>query len=230
MLSAVFAPANPLAAKATTTTTTIRNETNEFSRDCTVFLGVENTVLEYDLRHSDSPILCTEPTKEWGQVLQNQDEVNQIGLSYHNNKNNHQGTKKKKQKKKGGNKKQQPCSGKNSGGSLYLAACDDAGKVRWTEASSSSSGQSSQGNNCSDSAFASSTILHHDNNGVAVVPACAFRPIGQKRAGGGSGVSLELVSGGTDCKLQLWDVLRPKYVVIETRSVGIQLCSRGIFR
>lgn len=70
---------------------------------------------------------------------------------------------------------------------LYLATADDAGTIRFMQ---SNSGQSH--------------ILHHDPNGVAVVPSCAFRP--------GCINSLDLVSGGTDCKIHLWDALKPKYV------------------
>ena len=227
VLSAVFSPP-AVETSAMQAATTIRRESDAFSRDCSVYLGVENTVLEYDLRHADSPIICSEPTRDWGRVLQNQDEVNQIGLVYYNknrnNSNNNSGTtkKKKNQKKKGGgnnnsnNKKRQQQSSAaedtTTDGSLYLAACDDAGKARWTEAWSSSR----------ESDEASTTILHHDNHGVAIVPACSFRPSSSmssgshKRGGGGGsgsgGTSLEFVTGGTDCKIQLWDIFRPKYV------------------
>jgi len=224
VLTAVFAPPKPPSAVAATT---IPNENARFARDCTVYLGVENVVLEYDLRNADAPIIFAEPTNDWGRVLQNQDEVNQIGLAYYSKNNNNNNTKKKKnQKKKGGggggggngngngNKKRQQSSKNsnmttivgdedNSGGSLYLAACDDAGKVRWTEASSFD--QSNNNNN-------SSTILHHDIHGVAVVPACAFRP------NNNNGVGLELASGGTDCKIQLWDIVRPKYVLYKMKT------------
>lgn len=224
VLSAVFAPPAPPTASPSSSPTNIRGE-NEgtFSKNCTVFLGVENTVLEYDLRHVDSPIVCSEPTRDWGRVLQNQDEVNQIGLVYYSKpktNNNSSGNKKKKnQKKKGGGankKRQQSSNEEDSSYSLYLAACDDAGKTRWTEASRMVSGES-QSNDASDDITynyeknASSTILHHDNHGVAVVPACAFRPMDNsnyKRSGGGA--SLELVTGGTDCKIHLWDAFRPK--------------------
>jgi len=68
---------------------------------------------------------------------------------------------------------------------VYLAACDDAGTVRLLKNSTSSN------------------ILHHDSNGVAVVPACCFRP-------NFNHTGLELASGGTDCKIHLWDAFRPK--------------------
>lgn len=218
VLSAVFAPPYPVVQ-----TTVIPDETSAFGRDCTVYLGVENSVLEYDLRNAVSPIITSEPTKDWGRLLQNQDEVNQISLAYYNKSNNvsSSGAKKKKnQKKKGGsgrNKKreQQSCGSDFDTDSLYVAACDDAGKIRWTEHLSSLH-QSNDDNMASVAASASSsyenhgssTILHHDNHGVAVVPACAFRPI--NNASGGSGLGLELASGGTDCKIQLWDIFRPK--------------------
>ena len=229
VLSAVFSPPAVEATSASSaamqaSTSTIRRESDAFSRDCSVYLGVDNTVLEYDLRHAESPIICSEPTRDWGRVLQNQDEVNQIGLVYYNknrNRNNNSGTtKKKKNQKKNGNnssikKRQQQSSAAEDAtvdGSLYLAACDDAGKARWTEVRSSPSSSSHEPDE------ASSTILHHDNHGVAIVPACAFRPSSRmissshKRGGGGGGTSLEFVTGGTDCKIQLWDIFRPKCV------------------
>ena len=77
--------------------------------------------------------------------------------------------------------------GKGNGGEnqLYLATADDAGTIRFMEATSSKS-----------------QVLHHDPNGVAVVPTCAFRP--------GTKKSMELASGGTDCKIHLWDLSKPK--------------------
>lgn len=223
VLSAVFAPPPPITA---TLPTTMRNENESaFSKDCTVFLGVENTVLEYDLRHVESPIVCSEPTRDWGRVLQNQDEVNQIGLVYYSNSNNKtnssSGNKKKKnQKKKGGGGNKKRISNDDNHFSLYLAACDDAGKTRWTEASRLSSGDDSQSNDALGNDHASSTIIHHDNHGVAVVPACAFRPIDYSSQKGGT--SLELVTGGTDCKIQLWDILRPKYVNEDMNPVHLR--------
>ena len=136
VLSAVFAPPleNVVVAEETATR---RSESDGFAKDCSVYLGVENMVLEYDLRHAKSPIVSSEPTRDWGRVLQNQDEVNQIGLIYynknHNCSSNSGGKKKKNQKKKGGggNKKRHQVSDEINRNSLYLAACDDAGKARW---------------------------------------------------------------------------------------------------
>jgi hypothetical protein len=46
---------------------------------------------------------------------------------------------------------------------------------------------------------------------VAVVPTCAFRPTtATTTKAGGGGCCLDLVSGGTDCKIHLWDLSRPK--------------------
>ena len=251
VLSAVFAPPHPHRRPPSTTTTTSSSSTpsslsssssSSFAQDYTVYLGVENTVLEYDLRNATSPIL-SEPTNNWDRILQNQDEVNQIGLAYYNNNNNNsrknnnnnnnniaRNKNKKNQKKKkkgggGGNKKQQHQQHSNhqrtdndgddnddgnvgsciEGSSLYLAACDDAGKIRYTETTTSSSSASSSdysnNHDSSTTTTTSSTILHHDEHGVAVVTTCAFRPNSKQ---------LELISGGTDCKIQLWDILRPK--------------------
>ena len=247
VLSAVFAPPHPQRRRPSTTTTTTTTTTtsssstpSSFAQDYTVYLGVENTVLEYDLRNATSPIL-SEPTNNWNRILQNQDEVNQIGLAYYNNnnssKNNNNNNNniarnknKKNQKKKkkgggGGNKKQQHQQHSNhqridndgddnddgnvgsciEGSSLYLAACDDAGKIRYTEttitSASASSSDYSNNNDSSTTTTSRSSILHHDEHGVAVVTTCAFRPNSKQ---------LELISGGTDCKIQLWDILRPK--------------------
>jgi WD40 repeat protein len=147
---------------------------------------MEHVVLEYDLRMATGPIVSS-PTRDLSQTLQNQDEVNQITATYFSKPT----VKTKRKKGGGGNKKSS--SGESSSSSsppeLYLAAADDAGTIRFMEASQS----------------AQSQILHHDPNGVAVVPACTFRPtIGTSNRG------LELASGGTDCKIHLWDLLKPK--------------------
>ena len=226
VLSAVFAPPSAAAEKASAADDTAMNA---FAKDCSVYLAVENLALEYDLRHAKSPIVSSEPTRNWGKVLQNQDEVNQIGLIYYNKNNNNinsGGKKKKNQKKRGGggNNKRQHFSGEGTRNSLYLAACDDAGKARWTEAWSPSPesqiNDPLDGWNYDSNLGGSSTILHHDNHGVAVVPACAFRPCNtnHNKRGGGAGTSLELATGGTDCKIQLWDLFRPKYVPCVSRA------------
>lgn len=251
VLSAVFAPLSAAVSPTTTTTTLIPgkdNPTSTFARDFTVYLGVENIVLEYDLRNATSAIL-SEPSNNWGQVLKNQDEVNQISLAYYRKDNirkNNSGNKKKKKKmnqkdKRGGgrgnNKKQQhqkfmaydsnksindseegegevssSSSSSCNKGSLYLAACDDAGKVRWTEALSNHLSGDDDGCRSSSNSDRSNTntILHHDEHGVAIVTACAFRPNNGNHNGNKYKQHLELVSGGTDCKIKLWDAHRPK--------------------
>jgi WD40 repeat protein len=139
------------------------------------FLSVDRFVYEYDLRKATAPIL-REPTKDLSPCLQNQDEVNQITLAYFQQKTN-----KRKGHKNASSKNDNP-----SPFSLYLAAADDTGTVRFMDTSSPNS----------------SNILHHDPKGVAVIPTCVFRP-GQRG-------QLELASGGTDCKIQLWDALKQK--------------------
>jgi WD40 repeat protein len=86
----------------------------------------------------------------------------------------------------------------SSSASMYLAAADDAGKVRFMDTNTIALDESSL------PSLPTSQILHHDPNGVAVVPTCAFRP------GSYSSRSLELASGGTDCKIHLWDILKPR--------------------
>lgn len=142
------------------------------------FLSVENSVLEYDLRQATTPIL-RQPTRDLSPILQNQDEVNQLSLA--NFSKPHQPKGKRKGKSTSKNNANANAS---TPPSLYIAAADDAGTVRFMESKSSES-----------------EILHHDPNGVALVGTCAFRPASK---------GLELASGGTDCKIHLWDLLRPK--------------------
>jgi hypothetical protein len=161
------------------------------------FLSVEQCVYEYDLRKATSPILPQSTSKNLTPILQNQDEVNQIGLMMHTNNystpassssSSGGGSKGKRRKGGGGGKqKQQP-----STPSLYIAAADDTGTVRFMSADDSGQSQ----------------ILHHDPNGVAVVPTCVFRP---KNSSNNNKGYLELASGGTDCKIHLWDLLKPRY-------------------
>jgi WD40 repeat protein len=141
---------------------------------CFRYLSVENCVYEYDLRKVTSPIV-NQPTRDLSAILQNQDEVNQLALAYHTPKP----PPSKGKRKNNSNKRiiAQP--------TLYIAASDDAGTLRFMDASSTTSSQ----------------VLRHDPN--AVVPSCAFRPSTQKG-------TLELASGGTDCKVLLWDVFKPK--------------------
>lgn len=150
------------------------------------FLSMDRMVLEYDLRQAHGPIL-THPTRDLSGILQNQDEVNQLSLAYYcpRPSGNH-----KKNKGKGGGKKKSNAGGnpKDLVERLYLASADDAGTIRCMEADKDQS-----------------QVLHHDANGVAVVPTCAFRPLSASNR-----ASLELASGGTDCKIQLWDVMKPK--------------------
>ena len=121
-----------------------------------------------------APIL-RQPTWDFTSVLQNQDEINQIGVAAVDLQQQQKGS--NERKGSGLNTPSQPSS-------LYLAAADDAGTVRLMDIDSKSS-----------------QVLHHDQNGVAVVTTFGFRP-GVK--------ALELASGGTDCKIHLWDVKKPR--------------------
>lgn len=144
------------------------------------YLSVRNFVMEYDLRQLNSPIV-KHPTRDLSPILQNQDEVNQVALTYHTTKKPSLPKGKKKGNKK--NKNNNRALGESK---LYLAASDDAGTVRFMDAASTTTSQ----------------LLKHNDN--AIVPACAFRPVSNTKG------NLELASGGTDCRICLWDVLKPK--------------------
>ena len=237
VLSAVFAPPPPPPSTTTlnqqqqsetesTSTTSSSSLSSPFAKDYTVYLGVESIVLEYDLRKAMSPVIIPSSRdysrRNLGTILQNQDEVNQICLTYGNTMKSattvatSSGGKRQQKKgnKKGGGgsrkQQQQPSTISNQSSSslsspslLYLAACDDAGTVRFMTLNDETNS-------------ASSTILRHDPNGVAVVPTCAFRPTvhdsstakNKKKSGRQS--TQDLVSGGTDCKIHLWDLSKPK--------------------
>lgn len=150
---------------------------------------MEHVVLEYDLRMVTGPIVSV-PTRDLSHILQNQDEVNQITATYFTR------TKRKGKGSGGGSRKKNGGDSGSSTPELFLAASDDAGTIRFMESQSSPSSSYSS---------SQSHILHHDPNGVAIVPACTFRPLL-----GTSNKSLELASGGTDCKIHLWDLERPK--------------------
>eukprot|EP00980_Cylindrotheca_fusiformis_P017907 scaffold5682_cov140-Cylindrotheca_fusiformis.AAC.18 len=156
-----------------------------FARDHSIYLSVENCVYEYDLRKVTSPII-NQPTHDLSPILQNQDEVNQLALAYHSPKTPSSSSSSSKGKRKNTNNKRTVSLGPPK---LYIAASDDAGTLRFMDSASTNSSQ----------------VLRHDPN--AVVPTCAFRPSHQRGGGGGT---LELASGGTDCKVILWDVFKPK--------------------
>ncbi|KAG7343332.1 WD40 repeat-containing protein [Nitzschia inconspicua] len=188
VLSAMFAPNGGVD---------LSNEhiVSPFGLDCTIYLAVENSVLEYDLRHTKAPIV-REATRNIGTVLQHQDEVNQISLAYgciHHPQQQQQQSKKHSKKSRKGSKLTNNTATIGDS-SLYLAACDDAGTVRFMDIKGTTT----------------SSILYHDPNGVAVVPTCAFRPRSQSKDNMRIAAGLEVVSGGSDCKIHLWDLSRPK--------------------
>lgn len=152
------------------------------------YLTVEQNVYEYDLRKATGPII-QEYTSNLTGILQNQDEVNQLALAWYSkpSSQSNKGKRKGKSGSGGGKKREQTWSPP----SLYIAAADDAGTVRFMETKTDKS-----------------QILHHDTNGVAVVPTCTFRPSPSSSFSSKRG--LELASGGTDCRIHLWDLLKPK--------------------
>ena len=153
------------------------------------------------MRQASTPII-TEPAKDWTPVLQNKDDVNQIALTYHPSQTNSKNSRSNKRSSKGksSSKRQQRSSlSDHTQTSLYVASADDAGMVRFFETPPSGHPGS-----------AAIQVLAHDPEGLAVVPTCAFRTGGGIYHRKGKKNTLELVSGGTDCKLHLWDLSRPK--------------------
>jgi WD40 repeat protein len=202
VLSAMFAPNRLLSVSDSNTTSTAnRHLLSPFALDFTIYLAVENTVLEYDLRHSQAPVVRHEATRNWGTTLQHQDEVNQISLAYGCVQMHQQPSCRKRHKKAWDNRKTKNSNDtiNSSSNSLYLAACDDAGTIRFVDLHGTATSTTS-------------TILHHDPDGVAIVPTCAIRPRSLQKNGKVANGGLELASGGSDCKIHLWDLSKPKCV------------------
>jgi WD40 repeat protein len=221
VLSAMFAPPpNRLHMDQPTTTDNNMKQkrplSSPFALDYTIYLAVDNTVLEYDLRQTQAPIVRHDAA--CGTVLQHhQDEVNQISLAYGCIQQNQQPKGGKHRPKKGGtNRKAQSNSidtltNYNNSNSLYLAACDDAGMVHFVDVLNATTATTTT----TTTTTTSSTILHHDSEGIAVVPTCAIRPrlyLQKNNKAAARATGLELASGGSDCKIHLWDLSKPKCV------------------
>jgi WD40 repeat protein len=142
-----------------------RDGPSQVRRDYSVFLSVGNSVLGYDLRYASSPVIV-EPSVDLSNVLESADEINQIAFSPPRRQR-----------------------------SLHLAAADDAGCVRVTDAFALSSTSSKN-----------QRILHHgiSETNMAMVTSVNFRPHCKH---------LELASGGTDCTVKLWDIMKPKHPI-----------------
>ena len=255
VLSAVFATTRHSKSKALSQPSS--------AYDHTIYLGVNNTVLEYDLRQHTTPVNWTAtttnnnantnpnsktipsikrrelkspiwmdpPTNNLYQVLQNEEEVNQISTtslrrSCRSNSNISINTSScNKKKRTGGNKKNSRKSKTNKNKSknhaevfpkdeddedlleeFFVAACDDSGTVRITSSLTScelpqenieeKSNEEQQDGTTNHQT--QTQILQHDPDGIAVVSSCAFRP---------STMSAQLISGGMDCKVHLWNLI-----------------------
>jgi WD40 repeat protein len=153
-----------------------------FSRDFTVYLSVENSVVAYDLRKATSPVIADAPAWDLTPILESPDEVNQFAFSP-----------------------------ERRGRPLHLAAADDSGSVRVTDCLEPSKdgkpvtqtsgrkrvlphGQHDQQQQQSSGIDPTAAI-------ASMVTSVGFRPRCK---------NLELASGGTDCTVQLWDVNKPK--------------------
>ena len=140
------------------------------THDTTVYLSVGNRIYGYDLRNAKSPIIRECDICLSG-IMENEDEINQIVFS---------GT--------GGN------------GKVRIAAADDCGDVRVSDAvpyklspGGKTSNDKRQKQRCQ--------VLQHAKDGSAMATCAAFRP----RCSG-----QDLVTGGTDCAIHLWDISRPR--------------------
>jgi WD40 repeat protein len=177
VLSVAFGPSweEPLANNDTAP--------SPFSRDFTVYLSVESSVVAYDLRKTTSPLITDPPAWDLTPILESPDEVNQIAFS--------------------------PI---RRGRPLHLAAADDSGSVRVTDCLEPSKdgrpvtqpsgrkrilphGQHDQQQQEQSSSLDPTAAV------ASMVTSVAFRPRCK---------NLEVASGGTDCTVQLWDVSKPK--------------------
>lgn len=172
VLSAVFSPPPPSSTARPSIHTALNyQDDNYLFNHHTVYLGVQNVVLEYDIRHHaqatnggsaggvrGGPIWLAPPTRNLGQILQNQDEVNQISLAWghgreklmNNSSKSDSGNSSKKNRGKSKNKrgghhnqnnknKEHGKNGAETTQCLIVASCDDAGTIRFMEASELSS-------------------------------------------------------------------------------------------
>ena len=208
------------------TTTTNADNTNP---DSTITASIVRRALK-------SPIWMDPPTNNLYQVLQNEEEVNQISTTFlrrscrSNSNISVNNSSSNKKKRTGGNKKNSRKSKTNKNKSknhaevysnydddddddraelieeFFIAACDDSGTVRITSSITSCTLAQESIEEKPDEEQQDGTtnhqtetiILSHDPEGIAVVSSCTFRP---------STTSAQLISGGMDCKVHLWDVV-----------------------
>lgn len=141
-----------------------------FARNFSVFVAVGTQVLGYDLRKASAPIL-TIPSSTID--MNAQDEINQVVVSH--------------------------AVRSSSSSRQHLAAADDAGTVRVTDAFMDETTTTPR-----------HRILKH-GDGVYVTSA-VFRP----HLGGGT----QLASAGTDCSVKLWDLSKPKKP-LDINTIGV---------
>eukprot|EP00978_Attheya_sp_CCMP212_P043887 scaffold294151_cov71-Attheya_sp.AAC.2 len=157
-----------------------------FAQEYTVWLSAGTSVCGYDLRNATSPIV-RDCSVDYTNVFKCEDEVNQISLAR---------------------------SGRRS---VFLAAAEDGGVVRVLDTQQpppQPPPPNHDPNRSSSSSSSSSTpqrqpyrTLYHGDESVMVTSA-VFRPPLRR---GGNAINTDLVSGGTDCTIHLWDVTRPRY-------------------
>jgi WD40 repeat protein len=91
-------------------------------------------------------------------------------------------------------------AGANNNGKIRFAAADDMGAVRLMENVPFKLSSDSNKNNTERKLQRCRVLQHAIDDDNAMATCCAFRPRGAN----------DLVSGGTDCAIRLWDVSRPQ--------------------
>jgi WD40 repeat protein len=170
------------------------NNDRLFAKPYTVYLSAGSQVLAVDLRMATSPILSLDhcnnsnmakPKQQQQQhqteLLQAKDDINQIDIQYCSS---HEQRRQQHQQQS----------------KLFLAAADDSGVVQVREEVTAKKGGSTT--TTSTSTSTTKTLVHGED---ALVTAAVFRP----RSSTNKAV-VELASGGTDCRVCLWDVNKPK--------------------
>mmetsp|Transcript_26957 Transcript_26957/g.58926 ORF Transcript_26957/g.58926 Transcript_26957/m.58926 type:complete len:457 (-) Transcript_26957:27-1397(-) len=93
-----------------------------------------------------------------------------------------------------------PRKGSNSGNTAYIAAANDLGDVR-VASDIVPARASPESRSKTKKTIQRCRVLQHAEDGAAMATCTAFRP----RSSG-----LDLASGGTDCAVRLWDVMKPR--------------------
>ena len=149
---------------------------------CLVYVAVGRRLLEYDLSvdNDRGAMLLRQPTRDFTEILRNEDDINQISLQQTIN------------------------------GDLIIASCDDEGEVHVYKKGKLKvlhHGNTATGEENSGFAIATSAAFHPIFSGPGKSKINLGK--GNKKKGSSS-TSMQdlLISGGTDCNVKLWDVTK----------------------